>query len=71
MRIVIIQESEHRTVQIKSPWLSINDAKDYLGISRAEFEKIKEQIPYKGFGRARRYHVDELDKYPGKDKSNG
>jgi hypothetical protein len=64
MREITIKKSNKTTVKITSPWLSIPDAAAYLGIGRTEFyEKVADNVPYKGFGNARRYHVDQLDKY--------
>ncbi|HPD58200.1 MAG TPA: helix-turn-helix domain-containing protein [Candidatus Paceibacterota bacterium] len=64
MREITIKKTDKTTVKITSPWLSIPDAAAYLGIARSEFyDKVADNVPYKGFGRARRYHVDQLDKY--------
>lgn len=63
MRKIEIQETDKKKVTIETPWMSINDSIAYLGISRSEFMKIKDKIPHKGFGRARRYHADKLDEY--------
>jgi len=64
MREVIIHKDEKTTVTIKSPWLDIALASSYLGISRSEFLKVvSDNVPFKGFGNRRRYHVDNLDKF--------
>lgn len=64
MREVTIKQNDTTTVTIKSPWLNINNAANYLGISRTEFYlHHADKIPFKGLGAARRYHTDELDKY--------
>lgn len=64
MREITIKKTDKTTIKITTPWLSILDAAAYLGIGRTEFyEKVADKVPYKGFGTARRYHVDQLDKY--------
>jgi len=68
MREITIKKTDKTTVKITSPWLSIADAAAYLGISRAEFYRlVADNVPAKGFGIARRYHVDQLDKYEDKN----
>jgi len=69
MREITIRKSNKTTIKITSPWLSIPDAAAYLGIARSEFyDKVADAVPYKGFGSARRYHVEQLDKYGDEDK---
>lgn len=50
--------------------MSIKDSAAYLGISRSQFEKIKDKIPHKGFGRARRYNTKRLDEYEMENENN-
>jgi len=64
MREITINKTNKTTVKITSPWLSVTEAATYLNISRAEFfQKVRDAMPYKGYGHARRYHINELDKY--------
>lgn len=64
MREITTRKDDKTTITIKTPWLSIADAHRYLGISRREFEKVvASNVPCKGFGNSRKYHVDELDKF--------
>jgi len=59
MREVVIKAG--RTV--KSPWLRIEEAAAYCGISRGMFYKHAQKLPFGGDRRTRLYHVKELDRW--------
>ena len=47
-----------------SPWLRIQDAADYCGVSRSAFEAHCDCLPHGGLdARTRLYHVDMLDRW--------
>lgn len=71
MRETTIIKKDKTTVTIKSPWMDMASAAIYLKISYNEFFKFAEDIPHKGFGNRRRYHVAELDKYEPKNQGQG
>lgn len=48
---------------VKSPWLRIEDAAMYCGVSRSMFEAHCANLPHGGGSRARVYHVDVLDRW--------
>lgn len=48
---------------VKSPWLRIQDAAVYCGISRSTFEAHCGGLPHGGDARTRVYHVDVLDRW--------
>ena len=48
---------------VKSPWLRIEEAAAYCGISRTMFDKHSKALPFGGDTRTRLYHVKELDRW--------
>jgi len=50
---------------IKSPWLRIEEAAAYCGISRTLFDKnsLAVDLPHGGDNHTRIYHVDVLDRW--------
>ena len=52
---------------IRSPWLRIDEAAVYCGISRAMFDSRAREarLPHGGDERTRLYHVDVLDQWVG------
>lgn len=52
-------------IQVKTPWLSPDEAAAYCGISRDFFDKksAASQLPYGGTSGHKTYHVDVLDQF--------
>ena len=48
---------------VKSPWLRIDEAAAYCGISRSMFDCHARELPFGGDRRTRLYHVKELDRW--------
>jgi len=49
-------------VATKTDWLELSQAAKYLGLRTAEFKKhLAHKIPYRLFGKHRRWHRAELD----------
>jgi len=48
---------------VKSPWLRIDEAAAYCGISRSMFDQHSRELPFGGDKRTRLYHVKELDRW--------
>lgn len=48
---------------VKSPWLRIEEAAAYCGISRTMFSSHAQRLPHGGDRRTRLYHVRELDRW--------
>ena len=47
---------------IKTPWLRIDEAAAYCGLSRVAFDaRAKDSLPHGGDSRTRLYHVKTLD----------
>lgn len=70
MRVVKERKKNHGRqgrdveVQIKSPWHSLAEAAEYLGVSRAYFCcNCERHIPYGLAGRVKRWHQDALDQF--------
>jgi len=59
MREVVIKPGR----VVKSPWLRIEEAAAYCGISRTMFDKHAKELHHGGDQRTRLYHVKELDRW--------
>lgn len=46
---------------IKTPWLRLEEAATYCGISKTKFLEISNDIPHAGDARIRIYHIRVLD----------
>lgn len=60
MREITLNKKE----KITTPWLNKVQAAIYLGISKNDFDrKVADACPSKCFGRHRKYHTENLDKF--------
>ncbi len=54
----------NKVVEIETPWLQLEEAAAYCGISRSEFyERAGLDLPYQGPRGRRTYHVNVLDAF--------
>lgn len=66
MKEIERQREDGTLVRIRSPWLTIDEAATYLGITRNGFIRFAgtgSGMPYKMIGNRKRYHCDVLDDY--------
>ena len=48
---------------VETPWMRIEEAAAYCGLSRSAFDERSQQVPHAGDDRMRLYHVAILDKW--------
>lgn len=48
---------------VETPWLRIEEAAAYCGLSRSAFDERSQRVPHAGDDRTRLYHVSILDKW--------
>lgn len=48
---------------VETPWLRIEEAAAYCGLSRSAFDERSQHVPHAGDDRTRLYHVSILDKW--------
>lgn len=48
---------------VETPWLRIDEAAAYVGLSRSAFDERSLRVPHGGDDRLRLYHVSILDKW--------
>jgi hypothetical protein len=61
MKLVTKEKKGNYSVTVQSPWLTIEEACAYLGISKTTFqERGGLELPYGGDSRMRRFHCHEV-----------
>ncbi len=49
--------------EISTPWLSIDEAAAYCGMSRETFRVKAAEVPFGGTSRGRKYYIPDLDEW--------